>query len=105
MPIVSIVEENGDVTTYNVEENQVIFDALQDQDRELPHGCLSGSCSACKCEIIEGAENLNEIGSIEKNTLEHILKTKPEAQGKTIRLTCRAKILGDIKIRHLDYSK
>lgn len=98
MPIVSIIEDDGTVSTYNVEKDQVIFDAIQDQDRELPHGCLSGSCSACKCEIMAGAENLSAPGSIEQNTLDSVYKSKEISKDRTIRLTCRARVTGDVTL-------
>ena len=45
------------------------FTALFDRGYELPHGCLSGSCGACRVEIISGKENLM-AGMIEQNTIE-----------------------------------
>lgn len=100
MHTVSFIEENGDKKTFQVAENKVIFEALEDQGFELPHGCLSGSCSVCKCEVLEGAGNLSEPSSIEADTLKSVYKNKPHAEGKTIRLTCRAKVSGDITLKH-----
>jgi ferredoxin len=81
-----------------------IFDELERQGVLLPHGCLAGSCGSCRIEVLEGAENLSEIGVVEKDTVESLIKTYCETGradavvNKNIRLSCRAKILGDIKI-------
>ena len=83
---------------------QIIFDGLEDQGIILPHGCLAGSCGSCRIEILEGAENLSEPGYVEKNTIDAIKKNADETnQGgldanKNIRLSCRAKVFGPIKI-------
>ena len=69
MPTVSI---KGHTTTYQAQDKEIIFDALERQGVELPHGCLAGSCGACRIEVHEGCENLSEPGPIEANTLEAI---------------------------------
>ncbi|MDH5414224.1 MAG: (2Fe-2S)-binding protein [Flavobacteriaceae bacterium] len=102
MPTVSI---DGQQVVYQVSENERIFDALEKRGKELPHGCLAGSCGACRVEILNGAENLSEPDILESNTIKAIIDNyermhgKGSAKGKVIRLSCRAKILGDIKIK------
>lgn len=102
MPRVSIPDSNK---SFEVNEGEVIYDALFDRGEELPHGCLSGSCGACRVEVIEGAENLAKAGIIETNTIDALKdefsKTRGNdfIQGKTIRLSCRAKVHGDVLIR------
>ncbi len=105
MPRVSILDQ---AISFEVNENEIIYDALSDRGEELPHGCLSGSCGACKIEVCKGQENLSEIGVIEQNTIDSIkleLKSKGQDQHlevKTIRLACRAKILrGEVIIKPL----
>lgn len=83
--------------SFEVKEEDIIYDALSDQNFELPHGCLSGSCGACRVEIIEGIENLKPASVIEQNTIDAIKGEHPEC--KHIRLACRARVLGDIKIK------
>lgn len=102
MPRVSLVAEDE---TYEVAENEIIFDSLQDQGKTLPHGCLSGSCGACRIEVCKGIENLAPMGTIESNTvesiLEHLQKIKGEdyIKNRPMRLACRARVLGDIEIK------
>lgn len=104
MPRVSIY---GTEKSFEIKENEILYDALCDRGEELPHGCLSGSCGACRIEVIEGIEGLQPAGVIETNTIEAIrdelVKTRgPESvEGKTIRLSCRAKVTGNVVFRPL----
>ena len=105
MPTVSIKGENLE---FQVKEKSIIFDALDDQGHELAHGCLAGSCGACRVLIADGAHNLSEPSLIEQNTIESILVNYRRIhgadwlKGKTIRLACRAKVLGDVTIEELN---
>ncbi len=80
---------------YNVNPNQTIFDELEKQGLQLPHGCLAGSCGACKVEIIAGAENLSTPSAVELDTISSL-----KDGNKIIRLSCRAKITGDVEIHY-----
>jgi ferredoxin len=93
---------------FDVEENEILYDALFDRGEELPHGCLAGSCGACRIEVTSGVENLSEPGFIEKNTIEALKDEitakfgKNRIENKTIRLSCRAKIIrGDVSFKPL----
>lgn len=101
MPIVSIFDTTK---TYEVKEGEILYDALFEHGKVLPHGCLSGSCGACRVEIIEGKDNLQAPGVVEQNTVDALkdefLRTKgiDFVNKKEIRLSCRAKVLGNILI-------
>ena len=102
MPIVSI---EGDDKEYEVEEGAILFDALDNQGLKLPHGCLAGSCGACRIEILEGKENLKAPSSIEQNTIGAIKMNYKRVNGaealgdREVRLSCRARVLGDVKFK------
>jgi ferredoxin len=104
MPRVSIY---GTAKVFEIEEDGILYDSLLDQGQQLPHGCLSGSCGACRVEVMEGAENLQSIGAIETDTVDAIkdelIKTQglESVDGKVIRLSCRAKVKGDVVFRPL----
>ena len=101
MPRVSIQDRPE---TYDVPQDSILFDALADRGLELPHGCLAGSCGACRIHVAKGAENLAPPSAIEQNTIEAIreeyIKTGQAdfIAGKHIRLSCRAKIKDDVSI-------
>jgi ferredoxin len=90
MPTV-LVNDNS----YIVDAGKILYDQLESQNMILPHGCLAGSCGACRVEIISGAKNLSALGAVELDTLSHF-----ESGDIIIRLACRAKVLGDIKISY-----
>jgi ferredoxin len=91
--------------SFEVRENEILYDALFDRGEELPHGCLSGSCGACRVEVMTGAHNLQPASFIENNTLDCLKDEFTQRHGadfiknKEIRLACRAKVMGDVTIR------
>ncbi len=100
MPTVSVIL-NGETKKVSVDEGKTLYDELERQGVILPHGCLAGSCGSCKTEILEGEENLAPPSAIESNTLSSIKENLgPEKlAGRNIRLSCRAKVKGDVSIR------
>jgi ferredoxin len=104
MPRVSIKDTE---MTFDVNDGEVIYDSLHEQGYILPHGCLSGSCGACRVEVCEGAENLGKPGPIEQNTIDavtdefKIIKGDEFVRKRAIRLSCRAKVHGDVVIKPL----
>lgn len=113
MPTVSVIKvnkdgsETGEVEHFEVEENTTIFDSLDSQNCKLAHGCLSGSCGTCRIEILKGKDNLAPMSAVEKDTVNHITGTYVETygqefvEGKTLRLSCRAKIKGDVSFKQI----
>lgn len=106
MPTVSVISKlpNEKEQKFEVTEGKILFDELERQGLILPHGCLAGSCGSCRIEILEGAENLSLPGAVEADTVEAIKNNYCEKNqsevvaNKNIRLSCRAKVLGDVKI-------
>lgn len=90
--------------SFEVQEGKILFDELERQGLLLPHGCLAGSCGSCRIIILEGAENLSLLGAVETDTVasikNHYCETNraEEVTNKNIRLSCRAKVLGNVKI-------
>lgn len=102
MPIVSIKDTTN---SFEVNEGEILYDSLCDLGYKLPHGCLSGSCGACRIEVIEGSENLLPAGIIEQNTIDALKDEFKKIHGeefilnKEIRLACRAKVQGSVTVR------
>jgi len=102
MPTVLVKAEspNENDKEYEVKEGQLLFDELERLGHVLPHGCLAGSCGSCRIEILEGFENLSTPGAVESDTIAALEKDYA-GLNKKIRLSCRAKILGNITIAKL----
>lgn len=97
MPTVSI---RGNSKTYEINIGENLFSALKAQGHELTHGCLSGTCGACRIEVHKGSEAL-DVPDHEENLTLNFIKRNYERihgpgslDGKIIRLSCRAKASG-----------
>ena len=113
MPTVSVknaqTTENTTPTerSFEVNEGELMFDGLDRQGCTLPHGCLAGSCGSCRVEILEGVENISSPSAIERNTIEALIAEynqkygEDRVKGKTIRLSCRTKVNGNVVIEAL----
>ena len=99
MPKITVTDTGEE---FDVPTGTILFDGIAECGVELPHGCLSGSCGACRITVVKGAENLTAATLIESNTIEAIKDeyAKKEGvnflEGKIIRLSCRAKVTGDV---------
>ena len=105
MPTVSVLtrNDNNEVVSsgeYEVQKDQVLFDQLDTQGVKLPHGCLAGSCGSCRMIVTEGKELLSPIGAIETDTVGNLRmsNSKKYPSDCELRLSCRAKVIGDGKI-------
>ena len=81
MPKVSL-KENDNIFTYEAEEDEIIYHALERQGKKLPHGCLAGSCGSCRMIVLEGEDNLRDPGHIESDTVRHLKETYTEKHGE-----------------------
>ncbi len=97
-------DENGNEKTFELEDNEIIYDGLAERHLELPHGCLSGSCGSCKVLICEGADHLSPPRTVEADTIAHVTETYKKLHGEKVfkgyplRLSCRARVKGNITI-------
>ena len=97
-------KENSLVTTLQIKEEDAynkilkrkksILDILLDNKVEIYYGCMGGSCSACKCIILSGLNNINKEGlhemiykNIENNEILSCISTiKDFSSEKTIEI-------------------
>ncbi len=106
MHTVSLVTEKEE-KKFEVNEGELIWDELERQGTKLPAGCLAGSCGTCRINVLEGADSLAPKGAIETETTNHLMDQYRKKYGeeflkdKNIRLACRARIKGSIKITPL----
>lgn len=92
----SLREQTGTVET---EGGDTLFDELSAKGVIWPHGCLAGACGACRTVIVEGAENLSPPSAVEADTIARIREGLSEEKKLVpLRMACRAKVKGDVKI-------
>jgi 2Fe-2S ferredoxin len=71
-----------------------ILDAADTMGVELRHDCGGfATCSTCRIIVVEGMAHLTEIDLDEENMLEEAALSSP------YRLSCQAKIRGDLIVR------
>jgi 2Fe-2S ferredoxin len=77
-----------------------LLDAAEQMGLTLRHDCGGfATCSTCRIVIVEGMLNLTEIDLDEENMLDEAKLTAP------YRLSCQAKIQGDVVVRIPDEEK
>ena len=95
------VSMDGISREFSLTGKQTIFNALRKQGEELPHGCLAGSCGACRVIITKGEEYLEEPGVMEAATLKGLAVNyerifgKGSSEGLVMRLTCSTRLKPD----------
>ncbi|HLG22462.1 MAG TPA: 2Fe-2S iron-sulfur cluster-binding protein [Candidatus Manganitrophaceae bacterium] len=78
----------------DVPEGISLLDAAEKLGLEMRHDCGGfATCSTCRVWVIEGMPHLTEIDLDEENMLEEAELTPP------YRLSCQAKIKGDVVVR------
>ncbi len=76
-------------TVFIVEGNESILDAALREGHVLPYGCRSGSCGACKADLVEGSVDYGDYD-------EKSLTDEERMEGKV--LLCQARPLQDVVI-------
>jgi 2Fe-2S ferredoxin len=74
-----------------------VMAAAQAQGYYWPTTCGGeGRCSTCALTVVNGGENLTEMGRSERKTIEAELG--PSALVRGMRLACQARVLGDVEV-------
>ena len=93
MPRITFVHSQG--KSGEVPGNISILEAAELLDFPLEHDCGgNASCSTCRVDVMVGGEHLSEIDFEEQDLLDREALTE-----SFHRLSCQAKILGDVMVQ------
>jgi ferredoxin len=73
------------------EGENLLFEAIS-RNIMIPFNCTSGRCGRCRIRVVEGAENLSELGDRE------VLRLGEEQVEQGFRLSCQTYIHGDVRL-------
>ncbi len=83
-----------DKITVEVAAGSSLQDAVANSAATLPFGCRMGSCGTCRCLIVSGHENVNELTEAENDLFDNLTSV-----GEHERLGCQLIIKGDVAIQ------
>lgn len=83
-----------DKITVEVEPGTTVQDAVEKSGATLPFGCRMGSCGTCRCLVLKGMENLNDLTDEERELFETLTHIHPNE-----RLGCQLVVNGDVEIQ------
>lgn len=91
--MVKVTFVSEDITA-EVPEGTSLQDTVEMANSQFPFGCRHGSCGACRCVLIEGHMNVNDLTDAEEELFESLTSV-----GQHERLGCQLIVKGDIKVR------
>lgn len=93
-----LVDANGEEQTYAGTPHMTPLYISGNMQKPIASGCNDSTCSTCRIEVLEGAENLSERDAREIRTLAE------NGRPAELRLGCRAEILrGTVKVRAFEF--
>jgi 2Fe-2S ferredoxin len=82
-----------------IEPGETIIEAAWRLGYWWPTACYGqAQCTLCQLDVLDGDENLNEVGDEERDVLEHHIIRGMRRDLSRLRLACRAQPTGDVTV-------
>ena len=70
MATITLKSPEGEVNTFECDEDTTILDALEEAGLDHNYSCRAGSCSSCCMKILEGTVNQEDQFFLDEDQLE-----------------------------------
>ncbi len=64
------IELYGEVSTFEIEDDESILDGALRNDIDAPYACMSGTCNSCQAKIIEGEVKMEDADALTEDEIE-----------------------------------
>ena len=95
---ITLVSPDGGEETCEALANSSVLFATGNMAKPLGSGCADATCATCRCDVLEGEENLTPQSEVERECL------ASNKHPTTMRLGCQAEVReGAVKVRGYEF--